>query len=552
MAKLCYSYVRFSSVKQAQGDSLRRQTALASDWAKQNDYVLDTSLTLHDLGISAFRGKNAEEGALAGFLEAVQSGKVPKNSALVIESLDRLSRQAVGEALNLFLSILRKDVEIITLKPEERFTRKNINDIAKILTAIIYMARSHDESQLKSERIRADFNKKLADKSPSRVPHTPSWLKLVDGKFVMIPERVKAIKKLYKWRQEGLGYSKILDRIREEGIEPFNRTKNWTISYISHLFSSRSLTGEYHPGEMIDGRWTKLDPKFIIPDFYPVVIDRKTFESLQSDRSDKGRIGDNVTNLFTKLVIDPTDGSNYLINKSDSGKTIKCLVPATVIERKKKAFSFPYLTFEKGILKALHEFDVKRLIGTEDQTEVFNSIDSIDRRIELLQSKLVTDDDIDILLPTIKKLKAQKLELKAKIKETVAVDQIESLGQLLEGLKGNELRATRLKARAMMPSIIEKIEMRVFAEKLIQVACCKIVFRSGDWKYLEIFKRRKHYLFKKGVEPEESFVALMVKDDRFKAVDLSRKWEPVVFKSRDWELPKPTENRIWGIGSLLS
>jgi DNA invertase Pin-like site-specific DNA recombinase len=65
-----YSYLRFSTPEQSKGDSFRRQTAMAQQWCLQNGYELDASLTFHDLGISAYRGNNAETGKLADFLEA--------------------------------------------------------------------------------------------------------------------------------------------------------------------------------------------------------------------------------------------------------------------------------------------------------------------------------------------------------------------------------------------------------------------------------------------------------------------------------------------------
>ena len=59
-----YSYIRFSSKPQEQGDSLRRQLGLARAWAVRNPgYHLDES-TYRDLGIPAFHGKNRTEGAL--------------------------------------------------------------------------------------------------------------------------------------------------------------------------------------------------------------------------------------------------------------------------------------------------------------------------------------------------------------------------------------------------------------------------------------------------------------------------------------------------------
>jgi DNA invertase Pin-like site-specific DNA recombinase len=78
---LAYSYVRFSTAEQAKGDSLRRQTEAAARWCQRNGVRLDTSLTLHDLGKSAFLGehrKNPDRNALAAFLKMVERGQVAR------------------------------------------------------------------------------------------------------------------------------------------------------------------------------------------------------------------------------------------------------------------------------------------------------------------------------------------------------------------------------------------------------------------------------------------------------------------------------------------
>src|SRR5262249_11312853 len=77
---VAYSYVRFSDKKQAKGDSLRRQEALRDAWLARNPRVtLDTSLTLRDLGKSAYSGahrNNPDRHALALFLRCVETGRV--------------------------------------------------------------------------------------------------------------------------------------------------------------------------------------------------------------------------------------------------------------------------------------------------------------------------------------------------------------------------------------------------------------------------------------------------------------------------------------------
>src|SRR5690606_29793134 len=106
MARTAYSYLRFSSVKQSKGDSFRRQTEMAEELIQRKGWIMDTSLTLQDLGVSAWKGKNAVEGALAEFVKLCKAGNIKAGSILVIERLDRLSRDDVRPALKLFLDIL--------------------------------------------------------------------------------------------------------------------------------------------------------------------------------------------------------------------------------------------------------------------------------------------------------------------------------------------------------------------------------------------------------------------------------------------------------------
>lgn len=64
MPKKAYSYIRFSTDHQAQGDSLRRQEEATREYCRKRGLVLDDSLNLKDLGVSAFKGANAERGGV--------------------------------------------------------------------------------------------------------------------------------------------------------------------------------------------------------------------------------------------------------------------------------------------------------------------------------------------------------------------------------------------------------------------------------------------------------------------------------------------------------
>jgi DNA invertase Pin-like site-specific DNA recombinase len=109
-----YSYIRFSSARQRDGHSLERQTTKAADYAAERGFELDTQLNLKDLAVSGYRGKNIRTGALGLFLKAVDDGRVPRNSYLLVENVDRLTRADIPEAMALFLSIITNGIVVVT------------------------------------------------------------------------------------------------------------------------------------------------------------------------------------------------------------------------------------------------------------------------------------------------------------------------------------------------------------------------------------------------------------------------------------------------------
>src|SRR5262245_34130853 len=204
---LGYSYIRFSHPSQAEGDSLRRQTEATAVWCKRNNVTLDTSLSLCDAGVSAFRGKHrdSDKHALGAFLHLAQQGRIPKGSYLIIENLDRLSREDERPALRLWMDILDAGVNIVQLKPETVF-RHEKSDMVDIMRAIIELSRGHSESAIKSERLSAAWGAKKAEARANgtvQTTRTPAWLEVVGrdqsgkhkvgGKFRVVPERVKVV-----------------------------------------------------------------------------------------------------------------------------------------------------------------------------------------------------------------------------------------------------------------------------------------------------------------------------------------------------------------------
>src|SRR5580765_2642409 len=127
-AVVAYSYIRFSTPEQAKGDSLERQLGRSREWASRHRVRLDESLI--DRGVSAFKSRNAAMGHLKGFLDLIREGRIARGSYLLIESLDRLSRDEIWPALSLIGEILTAVVTIVTLSRESgerEYTLRDMN-----------------------------------------------------------------------------------------------------------------------------------------------------------------------------------------------------------------------------------------------------------------------------------------------------------------------------------------------------------------------------------------------------------------------------------------
>src|SRR5262245_31031475 len=196
------SYLRFAHPEQARGDSLRRQTDLRDAWLERNRVKLDTSLTLQDKGVSGFTGEhrsNPDRHALAAFLKQVEAGRVPRGSYLIVENLDRLSREHILPALTLLLNLIQAGVCVVQLSPTE-LVYDDKADPVQLMMAIMELSRGHGESRMKSERVGAAWKEKkrraAADLSPLTA-RAPAWLRLVDGEWEVDGRAAETIRRIY-------------------------------------------------------------------------------------------------------------------------------------------------------------------------------------------------------------------------------------------------------------------------------------------------------------------------------------------------------------------
>lgn len=330
MAPKAYSYLRFSTPEQAQGDSFRRQTALAEAYAAQHGLELDRTLRFADEGVSAFKGRNAATGALRKFLRAVEDGDIEDGSYLLVESLDRISRNAVTDAQGLFLQIIGMGINLVTLGDGKRYSTESVNNNpVDLIMSLLVMIRAHEESATKSRRIKEAWVGRRAKVSDGEIltGQVPAWLKVEDGKIVSIPERAAVVQRIFALTLEGWGRERIARTLNEEGVAPFGRSSYWNYSYINKIQANPAVIGTLttctleHEG---DKAYRKEAQAF--PAYYPAVVDEETFARVQALRSGagqpkvKGRA--QVKNILAGLAICPSCGSKMVrVSKGKAPKS---------------------------------------------------------------------------------------------------------------------------------------------------------------------------------------------------------------------------------------
>ncbi len=310
-----YSYIRFSSKRQELGESLRRQKETGQRWMDRHpEHVFDTTLKLKDLGVSAFRGRNKNTGALGKFIQCVQDKKVPRGSILMLENLDRFSREQAFDAATVFNALVKAGITILVLNPEQLIDESNIGKMEVVMPTIISMLLSNEESRKKSERSIFNWQKKreaARDEGVRMAGKCPGWLRW-DKKqkaFVVKPEAKEAVQYLFEKSVEGKGQRALIREMNDGNHKAIGRASKWNGTYIQMILKDRAVLGEFQPHKL-DANGKRVPDGPPIKNYFPAVIDQRLFDRAQAagkqryrERGPSGKF----VNLFTGIIFG-TDG----------------------------------------------------------------------------------------------------------------------------------------------------------------------------------------------------------------------------------------------------
>jgi DNA invertase Pin-like site-specific DNA recombinase len=475
-----FSYLRISTPGQALGHGVQRQLEASRKYAEEHNLELVEGDELRDIGVSAFKGDNVADGALGRFLTAVRTGKIEHGSTLIVESLDRISRQRVMKSMGLLIEIVNSGVNVATLADGRTYTSGA--GFEEMIYSIVALSRAHDESKTKSMRVASAWSNKRKNASTRKLTaQCPAWLKLSDDKktFHVIAERAEVVRGIFQDSADGIGIYTITQRLNRDRVPAFGKT-NWHESYVRKILANRAVIGEFQPHRMVDGK--SVPDGEPLRDYFPRVIDDDPlFYRAQAGRELRrtriiGRKGEGISNLFSGLV--------------------KCAYcnSRMVFERKRQTYltcysakrglgcigkRWRYEEFEQQFLSFVKEIDLASLVHSDDDAKKRAALDAIitslrgevasikiqmDRMIELLE---VAGTATNYVAGKLQELENRKVAVEKDLAEkeqelirgraVVNVQEVKNLVDRIRDTSGDDAYRLRSMIAARLRSIVDTI-----------------------------------------------------------------------------------------------
>jgi DNA invertase Pin-like site-specific DNA recombinase len=496
------SYIRFSSGVQAAGDSYRRQVARTEEFCKKHALALDDSLRVEDLGVSGHQGKNAKVGQLATFLALVRSGRVRQGTVLVIENLDRLSRDEFWAASDIIREVISGGVTVATVEPERFYDRDAISQPYVIMELMVTLQRAHEYSKRLSDLLTQSWQRRrdLIPQGRKISGIVPSWLDLDPETkvFTVDAGRAAVVERIFRLATEGLGVPNICKTLVQEGVPPIARRGRqpgagkpakglqkpagviWARSYVRTILTERTVLGEYQPCRWVNGRSVPTgDP---VPGYYPAVIEEATYYKAQAAIRARARVkGRNtdtkeVVNLFQGVLRDYDSGETYQLRQRESkhGKYHQ-LYTASSFRGQRTSPGFRLDKLEAGFLRFVSELKAEDFVdrpteGTDAVAEVSGKLSALDVKLQRIEQRIRKEDDIEALLDLFTSLKADKARLQDELERlrteatthtSQSVGELRSLSAMLGEAQGEERTQLRQRIKGTIRQLCEAIYLRV-------------------------------------------------------------------------------------------
>ncbi|WP_413325952.1 recombinase family protein [Synechococcus sp. MIT S9503] len=294
-----FSYERVSSSRQANdGKGLERQAGDAETWCAAKGVELDTELSLADEGRSAFHGDHLK-GALGQFLSLAQEGALGNQPTLLVEAIDRLSRQEPLDGLqDVLLALVRADVTLISLEDGAEYSRATLReDGTKLVMLALKAQAAHEYSKRLSRRITATWDQAIAELEAGRLPRgevfVPQWCELNSDRVRLIPEKADAVRRIFEMALLD-GPVTIAGRLNQESYPTISGKPTWTRSAVKAVIDDPRTRGAVRlnwqrtlSAERRARRGERAEREMVFEDVLPAAITTEKFAAVHAAMAER-------------------------------------------------------------------------------------------------------------------------------------------------------------------------------------------------------------------------------------------------------------------------
>jgi len=470
-----------------------------------------------DRGFSAFKAAHIRKGALGGFLEAVKEESVTKGSILIVESLDRLSREAPFYAQMQFSSLINDEITIITANDNKIYNLQEMNRSPEIFYGVYaVMQRAHDESKHKQIRSVASIKGKILKhekgEHTANFTSVPSWVTNTKEGYVL-NEKAKAIELIIKMYLNHNGLNTISRELAERKINsPTGRAK-WGITTIRKVLDNPALHGLNRLKLSYARDGITIDEKYEFENFYPALITKEEFLIIQERKKKKSNSRESygkVTYLLSSYGKDRcvcskcgyTTGSQMQKQVNRQGEYTQSAMRLHCRKHKETldcCSSFKCERLEHAFINAIHKElnpdflkSHKTVKGNEESIRV--QIADIDSEFKMLmdQQKKMKSMKLKLeIMKEIDELDSKREELTNTLNKKMTQKNGEADYEKLKGLANKCLNIKNSNERKLFKQIlIQSVKQIVIDFKTESLAC---YFNNGNHLSLNYMSETDSY-----------------------------------------------------------